>query len=267
MSDFLGDSSETLHAPNRRKPKQKSLQLAKKADKEQNGREYPVDVWYHISRYIRPDQVQVFSLICRSAWLIASTSQFWLTLYCNYVSPSKAVLPTRLQRDYIDSRPGIKSRVIRALFHTYALFQQRSSPDSSCTILHRKCILFWWEKDYSIKAHSNTWTYYLKVANFDGVKDVRLNTVCFNPENGNSILRVKCPNYVYLPSVTGMVVTSFTVSMSTDMRYHQLKMVFHHERKYHKYHKNEGLVLVINPVMDTRIVQWWHPSYPNPLEK
>lgn len=45
------------------------------------GNTFPLDIWYLIAKYIRPEDVITFSTICRDAWCVVNTPSFWLNLY------------------------------------------------------------------------------------------------------------------------------------------------------------------------------------------
>lgn len=46
-----------------------------------DGNTFPLDIWYLIAKYIRPEDVITFSTICRDAWCVVNTPSFWLNLY------------------------------------------------------------------------------------------------------------------------------------------------------------------------------------------
>ena len=45
------------------------------------GVDYPLDVWFIISEYIRPEAVGKFAQICRSSYHVVTTGKFWFHLY------------------------------------------------------------------------------------------------------------------------------------------------------------------------------------------
>ena len=89
---------------------------------------YPVDLWFVLSCYITPTQVQTFALICRGANAAISSKKFWIQLYWRHcVEPWS--LPNRLHPDRVESQPGLKCRVVRALFHSYEPLKCRLLPN------------------------------------------------------------------------------------------------------------------------------------------
>lgn len=85
---------------------------------------YPLDVWCLLAKYIRPEHVQKFALICKGARQAVNMRTFWLRLYNRHITQPKK-LPERLQPDTIECRPGLRARIIRALFHGYEPFRSQ----------------------------------------------------------------------------------------------------------------------------------------------
>jgi hypothetical protein len=42
---------------------------------------YPVDVWFQLARFIYPESVTTFALLCRGTNAVVHTVQFWKTTY------------------------------------------------------------------------------------------------------------------------------------------------------------------------------------------
>lgn len=47
----------------------------------EDGGDYPVDIWLLLASYIRPEDVCKFALICKNAWIVTCTAAFWTRLY------------------------------------------------------------------------------------------------------------------------------------------------------------------------------------------
>ena len=45
------------------------------------GRAYPLDVWYLIARYLTPEDVGRFALICQATNSVVNSVAFWITLF------------------------------------------------------------------------------------------------------------------------------------------------------------------------------------------
>lgn len=48
---------------------------------EHNGIDYPLDIWFIISEYIKPETVGKFACICKSSYYVTTTAKFWFHLY------------------------------------------------------------------------------------------------------------------------------------------------------------------------------------------
>ena len=172
-------------------------------------------------------------------------------------------LPMKLKPADIDAGSGLLPRVVRALYYVYPPLTSIKR-DFTTAVINRRCLVFWWEKEYSRKKHCFIWNYLFKFVEVDGKRKANKNGLHVNLEERNIVIRAKCPNYIHLQqkSFIGMVLTSFHACMSSDMRYHKLKLVFHLERRDKKYAKEEGQLLNINPVIEYSIIPWWSPNYP-----
>lgn len=265
MSAIPAESSEECNQQLRNQGRKKKQPKKDNLDRRDDGVIYPFDVWSYIGKFIAPEQVKKFSLICHASWQVTLTTQFWLCLYQKHVRNFDG-LPLKLQPFNIDAGCGLLPRVVRALHYVYPPLATRKRELTSL-LINRRCLAVWWEKDYSLKKHSFVWTYFLKFVEING-KKIHQDNLRTNPEERNLIVRAKCPNFVHLyqQSFTGMVITSFNACMSSDMRYHQLKMMFHVERRDIKYKREEGYLLVINPVIEYAVIPWWDPNYPYPVQ-
>ncbi len=112
------------------------------AESGDSGRVYPYDLWCVLSRYIAPESVQTFALLCKASYTVTKEASFWLDLYSRhaglpsrqaYVSTGKELLPYQLTLNVINKyyRGNLRAAVIRALYHVYPTFQARlSNPQS-----------------------------------------------------------------------------------------------------------------------------------------
>ena len=224
---------------------------------------YHFDVWFHIGRFVAPESVRTFSLLCHGCWEVTLTVQFWLSLYHRHVTHFEK-LPSRLRPLDIDAGSGLQSRVIRALYYIYPPFTTVKR-DFTNHVVNKKCSTFWWVKEFNVKKNCFTWNYFLKFTDINWTKQTFHNCLFANPEKYNMVVKAKCPNYILLEhaSCSNMILTSFHDCMSSDMRYHKLKMIFHEERKGKQYAKEHGSLLIINPVIEYSIIPWWEPNYPH----
>lgn len=88
--------------------------------------DYCYDVWNHISKFIAPEDVGRFALICRNTAYITSTSEFWRHMYNQHVIAHKDILPANLQpEEVLNEKKGQRANVIRALFYIHPPFKIR----------------------------------------------------------------------------------------------------------------------------------------------
>ena len=237
---------------------------------------YPLDLWFLLSCYITPEQVQTFALICQRASTAVSSQKFWMQLYWRHIVNTQS-LPERLQPERIESRPGLKNRVIRALFQSYEplkcrILQSISQQEGPDVLQFMHCSP-WWYKQGLLKKHTKVWAFYFRfVQRSDfSLRQLRYlskewfdkaDFIWANTEEGCSILQVTCMNFLVVPpSVIGQTLTSVFINVSRNMRYNCVKMIFHKHRDDGKYRLSDGITVTLDPVHDYRVMRWWHPCY------
>ena len=113
-------------------------------------------LWEIISKYIDPESVQTFSLLCKGAYEITTTASFWINLYkrafYNHAGKSECLMFEHLKPDnVVCTRHQLRLRVIRALyaFHfknrllSSKLNDPHSIKGSICTNLWRQSSSKW----------------------------------------------------------------------------------------------------------------------------
>lgn len=238
---------------------------------------YPHDVWFILSKYIFPSEVRTFALICRGTNVAVNSNKFWLRLYHHHVKKVK-LLPDCLKPNRIDCRPGLRARVVRALFHSYEPLssQLRANSGLSDELLNsvelQTCTSAFWKSTISQKP-KKTWT--VKFADKWALQHkistqlsadwiMRGDFLNENSELGRSFLQVNCPNFMVTPPINGLVLTSICIGISHDMRHSSVKMVYHTPRSDGRFRKEDGVLVTLDPASDFRVLPWWHPLYPYP---
>ncbi|XP_050411252.1 putative transmembrane protein 183BP isoform X1 [Patella vulgata] len=251
---------------NRKSRKGKQIQL-----REKDGIDYPVDLWYQLSYYIYPETVSVFARLCKSTSRIVSTNSFWRNLYTRFYI-SKIKLPKKLQPVCIERIHGLKANVVRALYHFYPPFIERltqtvpfeSEPHS---LVGQRCLLLWYQP---VK---NYWNFCFKFVKpgflhqgkntLTSQRDIidHYDDLSYNTEAGCTILQVTCTHFLSVPIVMGMVLNRVFLTVSGQgMRYHTLRLMF--DSRYQHQSMNSGTALVLDPVINVRVIPWWDPKYP-----
>lgn len=237
---------------------------------------YPLDVWCLLAWYILPEHIQMFALICKGAREATNTRTFWLRLYKRHISQPKK-LPERLQPDRIECRPGLRARIIRALFHGYEPFRTRivshgNLHDPSLLESHM-CISMWYKRALCNKQTKKVWVFYFKFTQkaahvkrkpryFSHKWFAQVNDLDDNPEENHSILQVNCVNFQPVSPVQGHVLTNASVGISRDMKHNSIKLTFHSPRSDGRYRKEDATSVILDPAYDVRVINWWNPLYP-----
>lgn len=243
----------------------------------QPGRHYPFDLWCILANYITPEQVQTFACICRGSYAALSSFSFWLRLYQRFISDS-ASLPPRLKSDWIESRNGFKSRVVRALFIGYKNLHDRlgqktleTTRDTHATsqLIGLRCSHAWYKSTTSSK-NTKMFVFYFKFKCNDVYEkkflckdDERDQYLAANNECDFIVLQITVSNFILLKSVLGDNLTDISVNLSRNLRFHCIKMTFHDFRHDGRYRKGDGKVIVLDPVSEFRLLRWWYPLYPH----
>ncbi|XP_061487782.1 transmembrane protein 183A isoform X1 [Rhineura floridana] len=239
------------------------------------GKEYPIDIWLLLASYIRPEDTVNFSLICKRAWIVTCTAAFWTRLYRRHYNKN-ASLPVRLQPESIEKMYCLRACVIRSLYHMYKPFVSRVArnpaiPETTpSTLENSKCLLFWSKK---VDRQSSLWEFSFKFQRQSPKfknncskrlqPPIRYEDVHMNPDHDCCLLQITTLNFIYVPIVMGMTVSLFTINVSTDMRHHRVKMVFHDSPLWSgkKTRFDHGVQLVMDPVHGVRLFDWWHPQF------
>lgn len=271
------DVDEDAKAVRKKKNKRR-----KESAENQDGDEYPIDIWLVLSAYIRPEDVCKFALICKNAWTVTCTAAFWTRLYRRHYSLD-ADLPVRLQPDSMASMRCLRACVIRSLFHLYEPFSTRISaspplPEATpSTLVNSRCLLYW-VKEVNGSRPENLWQFNFKFEKHD-IKGKnapdrslqlpkRYKEVHTNPDANCYLLQVNTLNFIYIPhSVMGMTLSLMAINVSTDMRHHRVRLVFQDSPlvRGQKRRADQGLQMALDPVHSVRLVDWWHPQYPTLL--
>lgn len=251
----------------------------KKGDKkEDNGKDYPIDIWFLLSEYIRPEDVGTFALICRTSFEVVCTARFWFGLYRRYYK-SVPNMPEHLQPECLIRKYGLRANVIRALYHMYPPFVDHIKPITTFeehpdSLKKYECYILW----YTMKKNEN-YTYYFKMkkkilstlshSNDKQGPDLLeiLDDVSANPDEHCRILEVSCLYFSHVPPVIGLTLTSVSLTLSSapKYRYHRLQLGF--GSGITTTSKSKGgadlTTVILDPVINVRVLDWWHPLYPH----
>ncbi|KAI4483848.1 hypothetical protein M0802_013262 [Mischocyttarus mexicanus] len=149
--------------------------------------DYPLDIWFIISEYIKPETIGKFACICKSSYYVTTTAKFWFHLYKTYYKFVPGI-PERLQPHWMILRHELRLCVIRTLHYTYfaerrALsYVSRIQQKEPHSLVKRQCSLMW---------H-----------------------------------RVRCLKYSKLPLVIGLMLQKVLVTLMPGLKYLRLQLGF-----------------------------------------
>ncbi|CAK9799055.1 Transmembrane protein 183 [Anthophora quadrimaculata] len=243
---------------------------------EDEGVDYPLDIWFIISEYISPEAIGKFARICRSSYHVTTTGKFWFHLYKSYYRFVPG-LPERLQPQCMVRTHGLRACVIRTLHYTYFALKSPSKvhkifclrQDKPHSLVKRQCCLMWHKKE------KMRWYFYFKLKEIPKTAhSIRQKTnicqrktdflemledVAVNPEEGCKMLRVTCLKYSMFPPVIGLILQSVTMTRMPDVKNHRLQLGFGTSNIPNTLTHQ----VILNDVIDYQILDWWHPSYPH----
>ncbi|KAF5290726.1 hypothetical protein FQA39_LY14645 [Lamprigera yunnana] len=255
----------------------KSKNAISAVSSDSTGNSYPLDVWFLISEYIKPEDIGKFAGICKASFAVICTAKFWFSLYKRHYK-SVPTLPDHLQPERMVRLYGLRTAVIRALhlmyppyvskFNTFTLVEKH--PD---TLIKRQCVLMSYHKQ------KKDWLYYFKfkenlnssLFHSRGTKSKQpdliemLEDVSANPDENCQILQVTCSHFVAVPLVQGLTLKSATLTLSQGFRHHRLQLGFGsgiHTYSYNSLGSCNSSLVILDPVVSVKVLDWWHPHYP-----
>ena len=192
-------------------------------------------------------------------------------------------LPVSLQSTSVEHRPhGLRTRVVRALFHVYRPLSERLVNQSSSTVSchadpHRltglRCLMAWQER-----SSKPNWKFYFKFRRGCGRLSCPLGSshggagsvhsllapanVLHNPDERCVLLVVTTPHFLPLPLVMGQVLVRAAVTGSIFTQ--SLRLTFSSE--YIQPRPSDvasSVVAHFDAFVLARVLDWWHPNYPH----
>ncbi|XP_043500803.1 transmembrane protein 183B-like [Polistes fuscatus] len=239
---------------------------------EHNGIDYPLDIWFIISEYIKPETVGKFACICKSSYYVTTTAKFWFHLYKTYYKFVPGI-PERLQPHWMILRHELRLCVIRTLHYTYfaerrALsYISRIQQKEPHSLVKRQCSLMWHKKG------TNRWYFFFKLKEISGTCNGTLiqqnksidddiettEKINANSEEKCKLLQVRCLKYSKLPLVIGLILQKVSVTLMPGLKYLRLQLGFGTSDLPNAFTNQ----VILNDVIDYEVLDWWHPHYPH----
>jgi len=189
------------------------------------------------------------------------------------------LLPPSLQSSAVEHRPhGLRTRVIRALYHVYQPLSERVLSTSAGTASSQadpqrltglRCILAWHER-----SSKPNWKFYFKFRRGSGRLGCPLSNsgsgngllapvdVLHNPDERCVILLITTPHFLPLPIVMGQVLIKASVTGCIFTQ--SLRLTFSSEYILPGRSDIAGSIVAhFDPFISARILHWWHPNYPH----
>lgn len=238
----------------------------------QTGVCYPLDMWFILANYIKPEQIQTFSCICRGSYQVVNSTTFWTNLYKRYITEMTS-LPICLQQNSIKKRLGLKTRVVRALFFACPDLRNRGLTKQPLAmaksllqqLLGLACRNTWYRMESTLESSH---TYFFKFQ-LNKTSDQNLpnpsetlytnNRLNHNDEDDCVILQVKIRNFTRVQFPMDNALLDF--SMDTNLG--SLKMVFGCLPQDGCNVQRNVDTVFIKAVSGIDLLRWWHPSYPH----
>ncbi|KAK4306296.1 hypothetical protein Pmani_021852 [Petrolisthes manimaculis] len=269
------DTTDVITQPRKRGLRKKEIDTTCNEE----GVDYPLDIWFLISEYIMPEDAGRFACLCQATLYITTTARFWLTMYRRWYRMVPE-LPPHLTPWNIDSVHGLRAAVVRSLFFTYLPFTARISAEKPLTadptiLLRTQCVLQWHSKE------GNLHKYFFKFVQ-PGQRIARGRgrwcrrggrweedtSVTYNEEEGCYILMASSPAVCGTTMVMGERLYHAGLGISANLRNHRLRLSFvpahllptlpnAPARKY----QVPATEITLEPVLDVRLYPWWHPQY------
>ncbi|XP_073955251.1 transmembrane protein 183-like [Choristoneura fumiferana] len=229
---------------------------------------YPEIIFYLISKYIKPEQISSFSGINRACYACTKREMFWRNLYKKYCQ-NHPRLPERLKIENSFKVYGLRQRVIRALFHTYKVFDLRIQRDAAQDsephrLVGRRCVNVWFCKG---PVHCMVYFKLKKLTPQRPYVDAgnmidELGRIDANPEEDCQTLQISCLSVHEVPPLMGMTLTKLSVVLSQGFRYRRVHLGF----STSSHNMSRGILpeksMVIDSVVNIHVFDWWHPRYP-----
>ncbi|KAG0727955.1 Transmembrane protein 183 [Chionoecetes opilio] len=268
--------TENDHKRRRRKV---SGKVEEEEEEGARGTDYPLDLWFLISKHIRPEDVWRFASLCHATYYITTTVQFWLSMFRRYYKWSPGI-PYSLSYWNVDHRlKEVRVCVVRALYLMYPPFLRRLSQEKPLSadptqLLRAQCILQWHQKvrsqhKYFFKFALPEYCDSRKGTLLQGVDDA---SAYLNPHSGCWILEATSVSVCGVAMVMGESLYHAGLGVSANLCSHCLRLAFVPAHLLPpsasaptRRHRVPATEIKLDPVCNVRLYPWWHPQYWNLL--
>ncbi len=167
----------------------------------------------------------------------------------------------------------VRIHVIKSLYENYSLFKERFNKTDAIQkdphfLLSSRCIRIWYSKR---STQRESYNYYFEFR-FDNIQqstkeqDIQIQALSPIFQINNQyiihkdtwILHLICSNFIPIGPYMGMILSKLTLNVSSDYRYHKLKMWFDSSRSSIQKSLYNNSVVIIDPILCLRIYKWYN---------
>ncbi|CAL7940907.1 unnamed protein product [Xylocopa violacea] len=223
---------------------------------EEEGIDYPLDIWFIISEYISPEAVGKFARICRSSYYVTTSGKFWFHLYKSYYRFVPG-LPERLQPQCMVRTHGLRACVIRTLHYTYFALKREIDDmsylrqDEPHSLIKRRCCLMW-HKEGKMR-----WYFYFKLKELPKTNRNQLKQQMKNKKTTDFLEMLEDINVN--PEEGCKILRSVSMTLMPGFKDHRIQLGFGTSDVPHTLTNQ----VILNDVIHCQILDWWHPTYPH----
>ena len=258
----------------------------------------PLDFWHLVSRYILPEDVGRFALICRASAAVAASQPFWRGLCRRWGAGREEArtLPARLQPDCMARPRGLRAAAIRLLHLVHPPFLARAAraatvwPDphsltgrlcagQRCSRVGRRAAYYYFTlreagqvaRAGSEKEYEEAWE---EEEDWEEGEEVemgdtrhllaRLTDIHHNTEEGCKLLQVTTASWAAVPPVLGLKLLGVQLGVALGMRYHKLRLTFGSPLAAvlpTSPGQLDCTTITLDCVASIKLLDWWSPQY------
>lgn len=227
----------------------------------------PIDIWFVIAKYLRPNDTLVFGLICKKTRAVVDSEAFWNGIFNRCIRskypwldrPSSSDGSSELKQFQIQPILnlfliflGIRDETIRELFKNCPPFCSRKiDPDSYDKVTNKTCLRITHNFNEKLSFRSYLFKVQSRFTNYGRLAKQ-------NYQEGCQLLLVRTnQHFVPVPYETdNLVIKSISKNLSRGFRAYKLKIEF-----CDKFGNLAGETLVFDPIVGMQLYDWWEPNY------
>jgi hypothetical protein len=167
----------------------------------------------------------------------------------------------------------VRTYVIKSLYENYSLFKERFNKTDAIQkdphfLLSSRCIRIWYSKR---STQRESYNYYFEFRFDNNNQQTKQQDIQIQPlstifrvnnhykiSNDAWILHLISSHFVPIGPYMGMILSKLTLNVSSDYRYHKLKMWFDSSKLSIQKSLYNNSVVIIDPILCLRIYKWYN---------